>query len=90
MVKPVITKRARKRQAEKQVTQHLQALANTMLWNLINGVGGEITITKEELSNIPQGANVRTFFDKETESFTFKSVVPDLIKVPEKKLILRR
>ena len=89
MVEPIVTKRTKSRKKQRQVTQHLQALSNTMLWQLVNGVGGEITISKEELSNIPQGANVRVMFDQETESFTFKSVVPDLIKVPKRNLILR-
>ena len=89
MVEQVKSKRVNRRKQQRQVTQNIQALANTMLWQLVNGCGGEITISKEELSKIPQGANVRTFFDKETESFTFKSVVPDLIETPKKQLILR-
>jgi hypothetical protein len=87
MVKQELPKHEKKigrRKKLKQVNENLQGITNSILWQIVKGVGGSIDIPMSELAATPANATFDVKFDRETNCFVIAAVTPEkkLIEVP--------
>jgi hypothetical protein len=84
MVLPKHKKKVGRRKKLQAVNQNLQAVTNSILWQIVKGVGGSIDIPMPELAATPANATFDVKFDPDTKCFVITAVTPEkkLIEVP--------